>query len=57
MNSLLKGVLVAALSSLLSTCAYAGTQVDEQRAKLGAQQPRLTVLYDAFGNASEIQKD
>ena len=57
MNSLLKGVLVAALSSLLSTCAYAGTQVDEQRAKVGAQQPRLTVLYDAFGNASEIQKD
>ena len=39
MNSLLKGVLVAALSSLLSTCAYAGTQVDEQRAKVARNSP------------------
>jgi 7,8-dihydropterin-6-yl-methyl-4-(beta-D-ribofuranosyl)aminobenzene 5'-phosphate synthase len=57
MNPLSKGVLVTALLAMLSTNAYAGTQVDEQRAKAGSQQPRLTVLYDAFGRASEMQKD
>ncbi len=57
MNSLLKGVLVAALSFLLSPPALAGDRGNDQRAKVGSQQPRLTVLYDAFGKASEMQKD
>jgi len=57
MHPLLKGVLAATMSSLISTNSYAETQVDEQRAKAGSQQPRLTVLYDAFGRASEMQKD
>lgn len=54
MNSLLKGVLFAALSSMLSPNALAA---DDQRTKAGLQRPRLTVLYDAFGTASEMQKD
>ena len=57
MNSLLNGVLVAARSSLLSPYALAGDRGNDQRAKVGSQQPRLTVLYDAFGSASEMQKD
>lgn len=57
MNPLLKAVLVATLSSLLNTYAYAGSPVGEQPAVAGSQQPRLTVLYDAFGRASEMQKD
>lgn len=58
MKPLLKGVLIAILSSMLNTYAHAaGTQVDGQPAVAGSQQPRLTVLYDAFGKASEMQKD
>ena len=57
MAPLLKGILAATVLSLISTIAYAGAQGDDQRAKADSQQPRLTVLYDAFGSASEMQKD
>ena len=57
MTPLLKRVFAATVSSLICTNAYAGAQVDQQRGKAGSQQPRLTVLYDAFGKASELQKD
>ena len=57
MTSLLKGILAAILTTLISTDADAGTQVDEQRAKAASQQPRMTILYDAFGRAGEMQKD
>ena len=56
MNFLLKGVLVA-ISALLSPTALAGDPGNDPRAKVGLQQPRLTVLYDAFGKASEMHKD
>ena len=57
MALLLTRVFVAIVSFLIGTGAYAGVQVDEPRANAGRQQPRLTVLYDAFGRASEMQKD
>ena len=57
MAPLLTRVFAAMVSFLIGAHAYAGGQVDEQRAKTGLQQPRLTVLYDAFGRASEMQKD
>ena len=57
MTALLKGVLVAIVWSLLSGNALAGTQVGDQGGKLSLRDPRLTVLYDAFGKTNEMQKD
>ena len=57
MALLLKCVVAAIVSLLIGTYAYAGGQAEEQSAKASLQQPRLTVLYDAFGKPSEMQED
>lgn len=57
MALLLKCVVAAIVSLLIGTYAYAGGQAEEQPANAILQQPRLTVLYDAFGKPSEMEKD
>ena len=48
----------AAISALaMSAWAHAAPQPKIQPATVDAMKPRLTVLYDAFGKASDMQKD
>jgi hypothetical protein len=48
----------AAISALaMSAWAHAAPQPTIQPATVDAIKPRLTVLYDAFGKASDMQKD
>jgi 7,8-dihydropterin-6-yl-methyl-4-(beta-D-ribofuranosyl)aminobenzene 5'-phosphate synthase len=48
----------AAISALaFSAWAHAAPQPELQGATVDAMKPRLTVLYDAFGKASDMQKD
>jgi 7,8-dihydropterin-6-yl-methyl-4-(beta-D-ribofuranosyl)aminobenzene 5'-phosphate synthase len=57
MSPLCKGFLATVLTIASSVWAQAAPPSDSLQATPGAQNPRLTVLYDAFGKASDMQKD
>ena len=57
MRFLLKGFVTGLLVTGFGTLAHATPQAEGKTDAAGTQGPRLTVLYDAFGKASEMQKD
>ncbi len=57
MTALLRFTAAAISALAMSAWAHAAPQPKIQPATVDAIKPRLTVLYDAFGKASDMQKD
>ena len=57
MSNALRIVIVAFLLCLLPTAIFAAPEAAAENTATDGKQPRLTVLFDAFGKDGSLQKD
>ena len=57
MSNALRIVIVAFLLCLLPTAIFAAPEAAAEKTATDGKQPRLTVLFDAFGKDGSLQKD